>query len=145
MPVPALIAPLRVEVRPEPMKLYAALARDPTPIHWDADAAGGRVINQGPLNLGYIVNMLIAWAGPEAIREIDARFTDNVFAGDVVVAGGVVTAVRDGLAVCDVWLDREDGGRAVTGTATVDLNGGPAQRATTVEVRCPVGHPRATE
>jgi acyl dehydratase len=124
MPVPApgtLIPPLRIEVSAEPMKLYAALARDPTPIHWDAEAAGGRVINQGPLNLGYVVNMLIAWAGPEAIREIDARFSDNVFAGDVVVAGGVVTAVRDGLAVCEVWLDRADGGRAVTGTATIAI------------------------
>jgi acyl dehydratase len=124
MPVPApgaLIPPLRVVVRPEPMKLYAALARDPTPIHWDEGAAGGRVINQGPLNLGYVVNLLIAWAGPEAIREIDARFTDNVLAGDEVVAGGVVTAVRDGVAVCEVWLDRVDGGRALTGTATIAL------------------------
>lgn len=124
MPVPApgtLIPPLRVAVRPEPMKLYAALARDPTPIHWDEDAAGGRVINQGPLNLGYVVNLLIAWAGPEAIREIDARFTDTVFADDEVVAGGVVTAVRDGVAVCEVWLDRVDGGRALTGTATVNV------------------------
>jgi acyl dehydratase len=117
-------------VSPEPMKLYAALARDPTPIHWDHRALadkglGDRVINQGPINLGYVINMLMAWTGPASLRELDARFTDNVFEGDAVVAGGVVTAIRedDGerVADCDVWLDRADGVRALHGTATVLL------------------------
>ena len=117
-------------VSPEPMKLYAALARDPSPIHWDPRAAaargmGDRVINQGPINLGYVVNMLMAWTGPESIREVTGRFTDNVRAGDAVVAGGVVTAViaagGEQRAVCDCWLDRGDGVRAVVATATVAL------------------------
>jgi acyl dehydratase len=108
-------------VSPEPMKLYAALARDPSPIHWEGD----RPINQGPINLGYIVNMLMAWTGPESIREVTGRFTDNVFAGDAVVAGGVVTAVMavegEERALCDCWLDRGDGVRAVVATAAVAL------------------------
>jgi acyl dehydratase len=110
-----------VTVSPEPMKLYAALARDPTPIHWDREAAGGEPINQGPLNVGYVADMLMAWAGPAALRELAVRFTDTVRAGDRVVAGGAVTAVHDGLAECEVWLDRTDGRRALTGTATVVL------------------------
>jgi acyl dehydratase len=111
------------------MKLLAAILRDPNPIHWDrAEVAkrglGNRVINQGPTNLGYITNMLMAWAGPDCLRHLEARFTANVFEGDSVVAGGVVSGVRhengEQLVDCEVWLDRPgDGTRVVIGTATV--------------------------
>jgi len=123
-PVPAW----SIEVSAESMKVFAALARDPNPIHWDPASVaerglGERVINQGPTNLGYVVNMLLTWAGPASLRDLSVRFTSNVFGGDTVTAGGVVTAVReeDGTRVadCDVWLDREDGTRAIAGTATV--------------------------
>lgn len=119
-------------VSPEKMKVFAAIARDPNPIHWDrrevaARGLGERLINQGPVNLGYVINMLLAWAGPASLRDLTVRFTANVFDGDSVVAGGAVTAVRrqDGerLADCEVWLDRGDGTRAVAGTATVVLPG----------------------
>jgi acyl dehydratase len=112
------------------MKLLAAILRDPNPIHWDASEVarrglGERVINQGPSNLGYVVNMLMAWAGPTCLRRLEARFTSNVFAGESVVAGGVVTAVNDDgderLIDCEVWLDRGDGTRAVAATATVTV------------------------
>ncbi len=115
-------------VDPQKMKLFAAIARDPNTIHWDrAEVArrglGDRLINQGPTNLGYVVNMLLAWAGPSSVRGLTIRFTANVFDGDSVVAGGTVTAVReqDGetLADCAIWLDRGDGTRAVAGTAVV--------------------------
>ena len=120
-------------VDPEKMKLYAALARDPNPIHWDrsevaARGLGDRLINQGPLSLGYVVNMLLAWAGPASLRDLAVRFTAPVLDGDAVTAGGVVTAVRsddDGrLADCEVWLTAADGTRAVEGTATVALAAG---------------------
>ena len=110
------------------MKIFAAIARDPNPIHWDRAAVaerglGDRLINQGPINLGYVVNMLLAWTGPASLRDIAVRFTSNVFDGDMVTAGGVVTGVRveqgERLADCDVWLDRDDGTRAIAGTATV--------------------------
>ena len=124
------VPPWSIEVRPEPMKVVAALARDPNPIHWDRAAVaerglGERLINQGPTNLGYIVNMLLAWTGPASLRDLTVRFTSNVFDGDTVTAGGVVTGIREEagerLADCDVWLDRQDGTRAIAGTATVAL------------------------
>ena len=117
-------------VNPEKMKIFAAIARDPNPIHWDRAAVaerglGDRLINQGPINLGYVVNMLLAWTGPASLRELTVRFTSNVFDGDTVVAAGIVTGVREQggerLADCDVWLDRGDGTRAISGTATVAL------------------------
>ena len=69
-------------VDPEKMKLFAAIARDPNTIHWDrAEVArrglGERVINQGPTNLGYVINMLHAWAGPGCVRELTIRFRPN--------------------------------------------------------------------
>jgi acyl dehydratase len=117
-------------VSAEKMKLMAAILRDPNPIHWDRSEVarrglGERLINQGPTNVGYVTNMLMAWAGPDALRKLTVRFTSNVFDGERVVAGGVVTAVRDEsgerFADCDVWLDKGDGTRAVEGTATVLL------------------------
>jgi acyl dehydratase len=109
------------------MKTMAALLRDPYPVHWDraANAAlglDGRVINQGPLNLGYVANMLMAWAGPDAIRRLTVAFGRPVLDGDDVTAQGEVRSVVDGVASCDVWLDR-GGERVVTGTAEVVVPG----------------------
>lgn len=126
------LPPWRTEVSAAPMKTLAALLRDPNPIHWDTQAVaalgmGDRPVNQGPTNVAYIVNMLLDWAGgdPAAIRRISVRFRGNVFAGDLVEAAGVVTAIeqRDEQRVvtCDVWLDRSDGARLVSGTAEIGL------------------------
>jgi acyl dehydratase len=116
----------------EKMKTMAALLRDPNPIHWDVQAVqrlgmGDRVVNQGPNNMAYVVNALLAWVGgdPAAIRAVQVRFQGNVLAGDQVTAGGTVTDLRDDagqrIAVCDVWLDRDDGARLLSGTAEVVL------------------------
>ena len=114
----------------EKMKILAAILRDPNSIHWDrvavaAKGYGDKVINQGPINLCYVTNMLEAWAGVGSLRRLVARFTANVVEGDHVTAGGTVTAVRNEngrtFVDCDVWLERRGVGRAVEGTATVEL------------------------
>jgi acyl dehydratase len=114
----------------EKMKILAAILRDPNPVHWDREAVaakgyGNKVINQGPINLCYVTNMLEAWAGVGSLRRLVARFTANVVEGDRVTAGGTVTVVRnkDGRTFvdCDVWLERHGVGRAVEGSATVEF------------------------
>jgi acyl dehydratase len=104
-------------VDPARMRTMAALLRDPYPVHWDRDgnsAIGlpGRVINQGPLNLGYLVNMLLEWAGPSSIRRLTVSFGRPVLDGDAVVARGdvreVVEVDGETRAVCDVRLVRGD-------------------------------------
>ena len=105
------------------MRTMAAILRDPYPVHWDRAAnealgLGGRVINQGPLNLGYVANMLMAWAGPESVRRLTVSFGRPVLDTDHVVAGGRVRSIVDGIATCDVWLARGDE-HVVTGTAEV--------------------------
>lgn len=117
-------------VTPERMKTVAAILRDPTPIHWDRDVTraigfDGRLLNQSPINLGYVVNMLMAWAGPTCIRRIRTEFPLPVLDGDRVTAGGIVKAIgtEEGVTVaeCEVWLDRPDGTRTVQARAWVTL------------------------
>ena len=128
------IAALVIEsVDPQRMKTMAAILRDPYPIHWDRTAGasmglGPRTVNQGPLNLGYIANLLMAWAGDDSIRRLTVQFHARVLDGDRVVARGVVDAVTttdDGWeATCSVWLER-DAVPIVSGTALVSHRRAP--------------------
>ena len=117
-------------VDPARMRTMAAILRDPYPVHWDPNANAalgleGRLINQGPLNLSYVANMLLEWAGPTSIRRLTVSFGRPVLDGDHVVACGRVIAlsVQDGesRAECEVWLER-DGEHVVDGTAVVALS-----------------------
>lgn len=112
------------------MRTMAAILRDPNPVHWDRTACehlgfGRRTINQGPLGLSYMVNMLHAWAGPGCITRLFMTFPLVVLDGDHITAQGRVTDVRqdDGhrLAHCDVWLKREESANPLVGKATVRL------------------------
>jgi acyl dehydratase len=106
------------------MREWAVFLRDPNPIHLDvavvqAKGLGDKVINQGPANVAYVMNMLLAAFPGGQIEKMESRFVDNVYAGDRLEAGGKVTSLADGRAGCDVWL-RADGGRPViSGTAIV--------------------------
>ena len=117
-------------VRPERMRTMAAILRDPNPVHWDPEVVekigfGRHTINQGPLGLSYMVNMLHAWAGPRCLRRLVMRFPLVVLDGDHITARGRVTAVREEagetLVDCDVWLDREGTAHPLEGSATVVL------------------------
>jgi len=117
------------DVDPERMKTMAAILRDPYPVHWDRASVaelglGERVINQGPLNLSYITNMLLAWQGPTCIRRLQVAFGRPVLDHDRVTAAGTVTSIEhlagERRAHCTVRLER-DGEDVVTGTAVVAL------------------------
>jgi acyl dehydratase len=117
------IPPWSITVDAQRMKTMAAILRDPYPVHWDRDSnerlgLGGRVINQGPLNLSYIANMLMAWAGPTSIRRLTVAYGAPVLDDDEVTAHGVVTSSENGVAQCSVWLAR-GAEHVVTGTAEV--------------------------
>ena len=118
-------------VSAEKIKTMAALMGDPNTIHFDVDdvrrlGLGDRPVNQGPNNMGYVIDMLTDWAGgPANFRRLKVRFGGNVFADDRLVAGGKVTAVRPSaegqLVDCDVWLARDGTEAVLAGTATVLL------------------------
>jgi acyl dehydratase len=118
-------------VSAEKMKTMAALLDDPTPIHWDVETLralgmGERPINQGPLNMGYVMNAVTDWAGgAHRLRRLRVRFLGNVLAGHHLRVRATVTGLReeDGaqLADCDVVLEVVDGNAVVSGSATVVL------------------------
>ena len=103
-------------VDPQKMKTMAALLRDPYPVHWDRIAnevlgIGNNVINQGPLNLSYVANMLMQWQGPTCIKRLKAKFLKPVLDNDTVIAGGKVIEVLDESSsriLCEIWLLREN-------------------------------------
>jgi len=114
-----------LSVDPARMKTMAAVLRDPYRVHWDREATRemgleGRVINQGPLNLSYIVNMLHAFSGPTSVRRLTVSFGRPVFDTDSVVAGGEISAIEGDLAMCAVWLKRGDE-VVVSGAAVIDI------------------------
>ena len=127
------IPPFRMErVTPERMKTVAAIFRDPTKLHWDRESTraigfDGRLLNQSPINLGYVINMLMQWAGPTCVRRVRAEFPRPVLDGDAVCAGGRVVAIsrteEEIIAECEVWLDSQDGTRNLVALAWVALPG----------------------
>ncbi|MEH6593787.1 MAG: MaoC family dehydratase [Halioglobus sp.] len=113
-------------VSAERMRTMAAILRDPNPVHWDRDAVaalplglGRRTINQGPLGLAYIINMLHAWSGPTSLRRIKMTFPQVVLDGERVTAKGIVTGIESDRVHCDVWLEEATRGILLSGTATV--------------------------
>lgn len=124
------IPPLEIpSVDEQKMKTMAALLRDPYPIHWDAKGneqmgIKGKVVNQGPLNLSYLVNMLMEWQGADCIRRLTVDFTGWVLGGDHLTACGKVVEIRSSsdtrLARCEIWLERQ-GERLLEGEAIIAL------------------------
>lgn len=97
----AALPAYEIDVDPEKMKTMAAILADPNPIHFDTRATaelgmGDRPINQGPLNMGYVMTMLASFAGGrDRIRHFRVRFLGNVYGGDRVRAEGEIVAIHD--------------------------------------------------
>lgn len=123
-----VIAPFTIEsVSAEAMKDWAVFLADPNPIHLDVEVVkakglGDRVINQGPINVAYMMNMLMAAFPGGTIETMDSSFLDNVYGGDKAVASGKITAVDGNRIDCEFSLDIEDRGTVNAGTATIRLN-----------------------
>ena len=121
------LGPLVIEsVSAERMKTLAVVLADPNPIHLDPEAVralgmGDRVVNQGPANFAWVLDMLREALPGAQVLDVKVRFLANVFAGDRVIAAGRVESVEAGRATCSVWLDVDGGARAIDGTATLIL------------------------
>ena len=107
------------------MRTMAAILRAPNPVHWDPNLVaslpfevGKKTINQGPLGLSYMVNMLHDWAGPGCIKRIFMTFPHIVLSEDRVVANGQVTQIDGTDIECDIWLERDEK-KLLVGNATV--------------------------
>lgn len=125
------------DVSPETMKVWAPILHDPNPIHLDRDAVrakglGNRLINQGPINLGYCIDMLHAAFPGGVIEEITNRFVDNVYEGDGLTASGEITEIvglPNGYRIrCDFRLKADERDLVITGSALIALPCGSAPK-----------------
>jgi acyl dehydratase len=122
--------PLVIEsVDPAHMKTIAAILRDPNPIHFDVEVVralglGDQPVNQGPLNMAYLIELVTRFAGgPEAVRSFRTRFLGNVFGGERLVCTGTVTSVDEDAGTADLELQATVDGRPVlAGSATIRLS-----------------------
>ena len=113
-------------VSPDAMRDWSVFLADPNPIHLDvavvkAKGLGDKRINQGPINVAYMMNMLMAAFPGCRIEAMDSRFLDNVYEGDRVTAVGRVTAVEDNRVTCEFTLDADGRGTVNSGTATISI------------------------
>ena len=111
-------------VSPDAMRDWSVFLADPNPIHLDVEVVktkglGDKRINQGPINVAYMMNMLMAAFPGCRIESMDSRFLDNVYEGDRAVASGEVTTVEGNRVSCDLKLDVDGRGTVNAGTATV--------------------------
>lgn len=145
-----VLPPFRIaSVDPEAMKLWAVALHDPNAIHLDraavaAKGLGDRVINQGPANLAYVVNMIRAAFPGCTIRSLDVRYVDNVFEGDDVTAGGTITAIEGLQAICDVWLRAAERDLVIKGVAVVTRPPGHRMSPVVRGIRTAAASPSST-
>ena len=115
-----------LSVSPEAMKQWALFLADPNPIHLDVEVVkakglGDRVINQGPVNVAYMMNMLMRAFPGGRIKTMDSRFLDNVYGGDRATVTGRVAAIEDDVVTCEFTLDVDGRGTVNSGTATIQI------------------------
>jgi acyl dehydratase len=119
------------EITRDRMVAVMEVMGDLNPIHEDEELArklGFRgIVNQGPANLAYVVNMLIdrLGVGARQVKLLEFRFHDNVVPGDALIARGEITARRDEGPVtevdCSFRLDLVGGAPRLSGTATIEV------------------------
>lgn len=81
------------------------------------------MITPGNMSMGLIATFLERWAGPRTLRRLGTTFRGLLLPDRTVRICGVVTE-RDESArsvEIDVWIETDDGERAVIGTATLVL------------------------
>ncbi|GIX48579.1 MAG: hypothetical protein KatS3mg131_2790 [Candidatus Tectimicrobiota bacterium] len=107
---------------------YGQVNGDRNLIHYDGDYARARgfrdAIAHGLLTFAFVSEMLARYFGPRWTQggKVRVKFTAPVYPGDVVTAGGQVTASRphgDGqFLTVEVWCDTQDGRRVLVGEAS---------------------------
>jgi hypothetical protein len=81
------------------------------------------MITPGNMSMGLVSTFLERWAGPATLRRLGTTFRGLLLPGRTVTIRGVVTE-RDEAArsvEVDVWIESDEGERAVIGTATLSL------------------------
>jgi 3-hydroxybutyryl-CoA dehydratase len=105
---------------------WAAISGDYNRLHVDPEYAKNTLfkgtIAHGPMSLAFLNELLMAGFGAEWVvsgRLLDVRFLAPIRPGDRIRIGGTVKRVYEERGApyveCDVFIDKADGGHAVTG------------------------------
>jgi acyl dehydratase len=81
------------------------------------------MITPGNMSMGLVASYLERWAGPATLRRLGTTFRGLLLPGRTIRICGVVTQRDEATRTVevDVWIENDDGERAVIGTATVAL------------------------
>ncbi len=108
---------------------YAGASGDYNPMHHDellATSVGmPSVFAHGMLSMGLLSNVLVRWAGPDAIRHFEVQFRAITWPDDKVTCTGTVAGKREAngekLVDVDLQCETKAGTRSIIGKATVAL------------------------
>ncbi len=96
-------------------------------IHYDLpfttehDGHPGLLVH-GPLQGTYMVQSVQHWLGRAArLRSITYRHSAPVYLGDSLECGGTVTEIEGDRMTCELWIHKEDGTVATSGTAIFEV------------------------
>lgn len=107
--------------------MYAGASGDFNPLHFDPAVAEqisptGGIIAHGMYSMGLASRMLTSWAGgPEAVLEIEVRFSKPWPTGASATWGGTVTEIADGVATVDLWGRLDDDVHVLRGKGRVRI------------------------
>ena len=110
---------------------YAGASGDYNPMHHDeliAQKAGmPSVFAHGMFSMGLLSNVVVNWAGPEALRSYDVQFRAITWPEDRITCTGKIAGKREegGQKLVDIELacETKPGTRTIVGRATVALPG----------------------
>jgi 3-hydroxybutyryl-CoA dehydratase len=121
---PPVVAPVTRHIEQSRVDLYARAARDPNPLHSDAEYAAatpfGRPIAHGMLVLAFVSEMMAAAFGErwEGGGMLDVRWRSPAMPPVTVTARASLRGVKDGVATYDVTCEDAAGTQLLSGTAS---------------------------
>jgi len=82
------------------------------------------MITPGNMSMGLVASYLERWAGPGTLRRLGTTFRGLLLPDRTIRICGVVTQRDEATRTVevDVWIENDDGERAVIGTATLALD-----------------------
>lgn len=109
---------------------YSGASGDFNPIHtvdeFAVQAGLGGVIAHGMLSMAFIGQMLTDTVGEKGeLRKFTVRFNGMVRPGDVITCRGVMKEIyaegQQQRVICDIWAEKEDGSKVISGQAELIL------------------------
>lgn len=122
------ITTLTKHVTQDQINAYADVSGDHNPIHINSEAARAvgldGTIAHGMLNMAFLGQMLTDWLTANQgehgwLRRLKVRFQAMVRPGDTVVCHGVLGERSGDTQRLEIWMDKRDGERVITGDADI--------------------------